>query len=384
MIKVLYPAKDATLYERFDERNTGVDQILELTKVAQGSPVAQGLEDEYWEANYNTRILIQFDLREVFATLTARGLNSGSYKAYLVLRATEAESLPIEYTVYAHAVSGSWDNGTGYYNNLPEIKNGVSWRYRTAKSQNRLWETASLASGVTSSFQSAAGGGVYYYTASAAVPSRWACTQSFNYEAPDLRMDVTPIVDAWRTGVWPNHGFLLKHSDTAEQDTSILGSIKFFAKDTHTIFIPRLEVAYDDTTLSGTGSFVEATGDDFVVYLKNLHESYGEQEKPKIRLGVRDVFPTPTYATSSNYLVSKRLSTSSFYSVLDSVTDEVIIPFDDTGSRVGCDSQGNYIHLDMNAMLPERYYRLIFKTVYDGGETVRIIDDGYNFRVYRQ
>ena len=39
MYKILYPKKDATLYERYPDRNTSIDQILELTKLTIGESV---------------------------------------------------------------------------------------------------------------------------------------------------------------------------------------------------------------------------------------------------------------------------------------------------------------------------------------------------------
>jgi hypothetical protein len=378
MYKTLYPVRDATLYERHEERNTGADQILELTKITEGNASeASELNDEYWDGTYNTRMLLQFDLSTVSQSIVQGKINANA-QYYLTIKATEAESLMIEYSVYAYAVSGSWTNGTGFYGNNPQITNGVSWKWRDGRLSSRLWETGSLSGNVTASFATTPGGGVWY------TGSGYEASQSFNYEAPDIRMDVTSIVRTWLSGSVPNHGFLVKFPTANELDTSVLGTIKFFSRDTHTIFIPRLEVYWDDSDLSGTGSFTEVSDEDFVLHLKNLRESYNEGEKPKIRITCRDRFPTPTYATSSNYLTAKRLPTGSYFSILDAVTDEVMIPFDTTGTKVNCDTSGNYIKLDIASLLPERYYKLMFKSEFDGGDTIKYIDDGYLFKVYRQ
>ena len=39
MYKLYFAERDTTLYERFPKQNTGIDQILELTKVASGSKI---------------------------------------------------------------------------------------------------------------------------------------------------------------------------------------------------------------------------------------------------------------------------------------------------------------------------------------------------------
>ena len=56
MYRIFYAEKDTTLYERFPDRNAGIDQILELTKNASGSLVDGKVRGE----TFNTRILIDF------------------------------------------------------------------------------------------------------------------------------------------------------------------------------------------------------------------------------------------------------------------------------------------------------------------------------------
>ena len=56
MYRIFYAERDTTLYERFPELNSGIDQILELTKNASGSRVDDLVRGE----TFNTRILIDF------------------------------------------------------------------------------------------------------------------------------------------------------------------------------------------------------------------------------------------------------------------------------------------------------------------------------------
>jgi len=374
MYLTIYPSKDTTLYSQYPTKNVGVDQILDLLKEAAGSPSLENDETVYYADTYNSRILIQFDLTTISSSIQNGKIN-GNAQYYLVLKATEAVNLPLDYTLYAYPVSGTWTNGTGYFNNNPEYTNGTSWRYRTSKGEGVLWLTSSYNPGSTGSFGTMGGGG-NWYTSSIA-------SKSFSYTDPDVRMDVTSIVRQWVSGSIPNNGLILKLSDSQENDTSQFGTIRFFSKDTHTIFIPRLEVYWNDSDLSGTGSFTEIGSDDFVLYAKNLRESYNENEKPKIRFGVRERYPQQTYATSSNYIQSKRLPTGSYYQIQDWVTDDAIIPFHPYGTIVDCDNNGNYIRIDCNSLLPERYYKIVIKTEFDGGDTVRFVDDNFLFKVFR-
>ena len=373
MYKTIYPSKDSTIYERHSERNTGVDQILELTKTTAGAPIEDILTSgETWDTTYNSRILLKFDLDRI-ETDIASGRIYGSVQYFLTLRATEATELPIEYTLMAHPISGSWVNGTGYYNNNPEIKNGVSWIYRDASTTS--WSSSSLSGNVTSSYASVIGGGVWYEG------TGYDASQSFSYESPDIRMNVTDIVNKWLSGSITNEGFILKHTSIAENDSSILGSIKLFSKDTHTIYIPRLEIFWNDYDQTGTGSFEEVTSDNFIAYIKNLNDTYADTEKPKLRISVRDRYPVKTYSTSSNYIQQLRLPTESYYAIYDYVTDEPVIDFNEF-TKINCDTNGNYIKLNMESFLPERYYKILLKVSIDDDDT-KIIDDGFYFKIKR-
>ena len=69
------------------------------------------------------------------------------------------------------------------------------------------------------------------------------------------------------------------------------------------------------------------------------------------------------------------------YAVFDAQTDEAIIPYDDIYNKVSCDSTSNYIYLDMNGFMPERYYRLELKI--KEGFTEQYINDEIYFKVVR-
>jgi hypothetical protein len=77
----------------------------------------------------------------------------------------------------------------------------------------------------------------------------------------------------------------------------------------------------------------------------------------------------------------KRLPATTYYSVIDAATDETIIPFDNIYTKVSCDNTSNFIYLDMNGLMPERYYRIALKIV--DGFTEQYIDNEYYFKVVR-
>lgn len=359
MYKLLFPTRDTSIYQRHPDRNTGLDQILELTKITSGSAIEDMVgQSEYWGETLNSRFLLDFDLSAVSASIVSGEITNPQF--YLKLNATDAVALPMSYTLMAHPISGSWTNGTGYYNNDFEVTNGASWNYRYSLHDSTPWTQL---------------GGDFY------TGSLQSASQSFNYTSPDVHMDVTNIVRQWLSGSIPQNGMIVKHTDTAETGSEVLGSLKFFSKDTHTIWIPRLEVFWNNVDVTGTGSITEVSSDDYSVYIKNLKDSYKEGEVAKLRVGVRPTFPTPTYTTTNAYLTSWRLPTTSYFKVTDVVTDEELIPFHADATRVDCDTNGNYVVLPMDTFLPLRYYKIVFKVV-DGSE-VKYIDDNYTFKVER-
>ena len=223
MYRTIYPEKDSVIYSQFPTKNTSLDQILDLGKSAIGEPSIIGDETVSYEATYNSRILIQFDLNQL-------GSNTGSNpQFFLTLKAADAIALPTSYTVYAFPVSGSWSNGRGYVNSNPISSDGVSWKYRHSKLDGRLWETSSLGSTVTASYSAIPHGGTWF-TSSVA-------SQSFNYDLADIRMDVTPIVRQWLSGSIQNNGFVLKFSDSDEFSTKTFGLIQLYSMDLSLIHI---------------------------------------------------------------------------------------------------------------------------------------------------
>ena len=86
-------------------------------------------------------------------------------------------------------------------------------------------------------------------------------------------MDVTNTVEQWVAGNLVNNGFLLKFSGSQELDSQTFGNLKFFSRNTHTIFAPRLEVKWDDSVWDA-GSLSELTDEDIILNVWNMHPQY--------------------------------------------------------------------------------------------------------------
>ena len=103
MYRIFYAERDATLYEKNSSQNTGIDEILELTKIASGSRLNGVIQAN----QYNSRILIDFGSE--ITTLTSaisdseipaiNNSNIASASAYINLRAMDANDLLSSYSL---------------------------------------------------------------------------------------------------------------------------------------------------------------------------------------------------------------------------------------------------------------------------------------------
>ena len=254
-------------------------------------------------------------------------------------------------------------------------------------------ETTALAGGTDATTTISSHGGTWYSG------SGYEAHQNFNHEPTDLRMDVTDIVWNWVDGRIPNEGFMLKRSGSGdnsdsnveEGNTTKYGNFIFFGRATHTVYQPKLEVIWDDSTWA-TGSLSPLTSDnlqDMVLYMRGLRPEYKEKSKVKFRVTGRERFPDKSYSTSgysTGYTTVKTLpSGSTYYEIKDAYTEDVIVPFG-TGSAVSCDSTGNYFNFWMNGLQSERFYRINYKVVSGSGtidENVEFFDEKNSFKVVR-
>jgi hypothetical protein len=357
MYKALFPSSNHTIYELYPDQNTSVDEILELW------PIKEGTSDIV-DGTFNSRILIKFDVSNIHSLV-----GQNTFQSFLSLRATDVNNSPTQYSLFAYPLSGSVTTGTGFFNSNPPFTSGVSWNYKTSKLVGTRWLTGSYNANTTGSLT---GGGNWY--------TNVVASQSFDNDPPDIRMDVTNILHTWLSGSISNDGFILKYKDSDETSLETLGKLQFFSRYSHTIYIPRLEIFWNDSSLVGTGSFTETSSDDTVLYFKNLKDIYGQNEVAVLRMATRQFYPTQTYSTSSNYLIEKRLPVNSFYQIQDVVTSDVIIPFNELGTRVNCDLNGNFVRLDCSSLMPERYYKIVVKAIYNDG-SVLFFDNKHEFRI---
>lgn len=362
MIYSIFADYNTTLYEASESLNTGIDQILELEKSVKATT----------SESFNSRALVKFDLSTVSESIVNGLITDPAYSLKLFATDNQQE-IPAEYTLKVYPVSESWDRGIGRRYNKPKVEEGASWKYRDGETPATQWRTGSFIAGSTGSYATNPGGGNWYTTSVA--------SQSYSYQSADLDTNVTSIVTSWLDNTNVNNGFLIKRIDSDEQSLVSLGNLQFFSSETHTVYQPKLEVKWDDSSVN-TGSLSALTDENISIYFKNLKSEYKSGGKAKLRVYGRATFPTKTYSTSSAYLNVKYLPTASYYSLRDAYTEEVIVPFSDNYTKISCDSSGNYFNIWMDGLHPERFYRFVIK-VKRSDTDIEIFDNDYTFKLVR-
>ena len=377
--------RDTTLYSggTTASRNTGIDEILEVNKVVNNNGTVGNV----------SRILIDFDLNYISQSVVDGKIPSTA-KYYLNLFDATSEEVEVEQPLHIYKISGSWKQGTGKLDHDPVTDDGATYQYRDHEAKTP-WVTGSVLTD-----------GGAWFTAST---GQYEVSTSYDltFDKKDVRANVTDLVNnfIYSSSDYPNNGFIVKREDSGshgdhpsssmfdfdagqEGDSSRLGNLKYFSRETHTIYPPKLEAVWDDSSWS-TGSLSPLSSTDLEnlkIYFKNLRQEYQEKSIVKFRLVGRELYPSSSFSATPSELTIKYLpSASIFYEVKDADTEEVIVPFG-TGSAISCDSTGNFFRVQMDGFQAERNYRFSVKVISGSGtteETINYYDDNYEFRVVR-
>jgi hypothetical protein len=359
----IFPEKSATLYSFYPALNTGLDEILELSTY-----------ESINGTNEVSRPLIQFPSSEILDIIQNK-VGTSSFDAYLKVYLADASQIPLNYTVFCHPVAAGWNQGTGRLGNSPSTTDGVSWEY-TNQSGSNLWIQGSFPPLITGSYNNTIGGGTWYSS------SLYASTQSFTFiSTKDIEMKVSNTVRAWYSGSIPNNGFILKHSSSIEFTTASKFETKYFSDTTHTIYPPTLEIRWNDSVFS-PGGLTIVTSSYFNLVMNNNKAEYQQDSVQRLRIKVRDLYPPVAFRTVLSFANYKALPSSSYWSIKDLDTEEIVVDYDTNYTKISCDASGSYFNVYMNGLEPERYYKFLIKSVLANGEVV-VTDQNYIFKVVR-
>jgi hypothetical protein len=351
---LLTASKDATVYLQQPNQNTGLDEILEISKLYYGN-----IKDI-------AHALLKFEVGYLSASISNSTIQLD--EATLILKETKTEEIPLEYTIFANAISGSWEMGIGTrFDNIST--QGVTWNYREGDSKLDWLENNF--NSFTSASQNNGGGGTWW--------TQYEASQSFSYQTADIDMNIKFLLKSWMSGSIPNDGIILRHAFNKEVDTQDYGAIKLFSKETNTIYQPKIRIGWDDQSFI-TGSLNALTSEDIKVGVTNLKAEVKVGTAPKIRIFTRELYPIKTFVKQFAYSTSHYLPATSYYQIKDYTSDDIIIPFSDY-SKISCDENGNYINLNLSNWEADRTYKIEFKVTIDGN--TQYFDNDITFRIVK-
>ena len=386
----IFPEKDATMYTEFPSQNTGRDEILEAkTYIADAnSQVA--------------RYLVKFSTSEITNIISTKiGDGKSEWTAYFRNFHAVVTGLNLDQKLEFYPISGNWGMGTGKFNDIPKVVNGVSWYFLNYSGSSAegaiLWPTSGFPTYVTASWSGSvsdisAGGGNWYTGSNITSTGLDPVTQSqtFAYsDTKDIIVDVKNTVETWYSYSlnsaegFANEGFLVKNTGSTEfiNSPSATTTFKYFSIDTNTIYPPQLEFRWNDYTFNtGSSSNKILPQVESFISIFNNQGTYYSQSIPRLRFAAMPKYPDRTFLTASLYSTNFYLPESqSLYAIKDTDTNEFVIDFDSEYTRISADATSSFFDLYMNGLEPERYYTILVKTSIDG--TVKVFDENIMFKV---
>lgn len=317
----LIPTKDTTINSQFDV-NSGIDEILEI-----------GID---CSTNNISRILLAFDLNEINLLKTEFGNSTQSLNIYLAT----AEKLPSNYLIETYQLTNSdWINGIG--NNSQDDLLGITWSD---------------------------------YISTYDVPKVKLNESSFGiYDDKDLKINLSGS---------STYSYILNIKNDSLRINSESFNLKYFSKDTNTIYSPTLDFKFPDVVYNNTLSGSVISKDSFTVSLKNNVVEMFNDSIYRINISVRYTYPEATFFKNSIFHQRKFLPNTSYYAIRDIATNTKIVDFDDIYTKISLDTDGNFFKLYTKNFEPNRYYGVDLKVLINGNE--HIIKDTYIFKLHEK
>ena len=293
--------------------------------------------------------------------------------------------------------------GTGKYLDQPISTDGVSWQWKTYKGGQQWGVVTSMNLYITASYSgSNIGGGVWYHNST--YPFSIIASQSFSYHSDkDLNVNVKNIVEVWRssslgTAVGDgtqinNEGFLVKwksYPERSYEDTegypvefnpakAVQPVLQYYSVDTHTIYPPTLEIKWDDSIYATSSQVPLINTPQAYISIINNNGFFYSQSIQQFRVDCRPQFPPIIFQTASIYTTNYYLPTASYWAIKDLDTNEYVVDFDSTYTKLSADATSSFFTVYMNGLQPERYYTILIQTTIGG--TTQVFDSNYNFKV---
>ena len=386
----IFPEKDTTIYSLFPTMNTGIDEILDISNlnfaISSNAQVA--------------RYLIKFSQDQLNGAIDnlARGAQWGADLRCFI---ATAQGINLDSRLYVYPISGAWGMGTGKYLDQPVVTNGASWVYQTVDG-GKAWDTSNFNPYVTASYSGSTPGGGTWYTGSNLPGLDISQTQTFTYHSDkDLKIGVTDTLKAWYSSSKnifspytkiENQGFLVKWEGSQSyedvtgnyyvefnQNLNIQPVLQYYSMDTHTIYPPCIDFKWNDFTYNTSSAVPLLNTSQAYLSIANNNGFFYSSSVQQFRVDCRPQYPPIIFQTASIYTQNYYLPTASYWAIKDLDTNEYIIDFDSTYTKLSADTTSSFFTVYMNGLQPERYYTILIQTTI--GATTQVIDSNFNFKV---
>ena len=164
-----------------------------------------------------SRVLMQFPVATISSDRTAGTIpGSGSVSFYLrVFNAETSKTVPKDMNIVIHAVSQSWQEGSGL-----DLEN---YEDDTLGNEGSNWMSASNTQHWIDASNKLLVGGSYHSSSFSSPHEVFILNQTLTSGLEDLEVDITPIVEQWIGGTYPNYGVGI--SLTASQEAFVSGAL---------------------------------------------------------------------------------------------------------------------------------------------------------------
>jgi hypothetical protein len=386
----IFPEKDATMYSLFPQMNTGLDEILDISNlniaISSNAQVA--------------RYLIKFNQDQLNNAINNLA-NGVSWDADLRCFIATAQGINLDSELYVYPVSGAWGMGTGKYLDQPLVTNGVSWEWQTIQ-DGKKWDFIPTNPYVTASYSGSNRGGGTWYTGSGDGLDV-VQTQTFTYHSDkDLKVTVTDTLKAWYSASYSaslnpitkieNEGFIVKWEGSQSyedatgnyyiefnQNLNVQPVLQYYSMDTHTIYPPCIDFKWNDFTYITSSNIPVLTTPQAYLSIANNNGFFYSSSIQQFRVDCRPQYPPIIFQTASIYTQNYYLPTASYWAIKDLDTNEYVIDFDSTYTKLSADTTSSYFTVYMNGLQPERYYTILIQTTI--GRTTQVVDSNFNFKV---
>jgi hypothetical protein len=199
------------------------------------------------------------------------------------------------------------------------------------------------------------------------------------YNTKDLNLNVTNIIRARSTGAISPDGFIIKQEVEFINNKDVQPELKWFSRDTHTIYPPALQFSWRDYVFnSGSSSKILNTLPATITLAQNPGIFYPESVN-RFRVNSRPEYPGQIWVTSSVNTINYYLPTASYWAIKDLDTNEYVVDFDSTYTKLSVDASGSYFDVHMNGLEPERYYEILIQTTLN--DSTLVFANNYYFKV---